>query len=618
MLLHWPIIVSLAAMMAIPLVGQRIERYRVRYYGPTAERSYSPIAVRWHTIDRHDEVTYVGGAAWLADGNWGFVFRDAYAREYRDKAVPLPILTMTSLGLLVRLAGGAEAGLVLAQALSNALAMLMVYLVVLLAGRGRLLALVAAVGTVFTSQWVDFLLGHRSHFGTYFPINLIFPPEIAYISMNYSRVPFNGLTFPWLAFGVGAVAWLLTDRRKAAIVTAGVGIGVQPMVYPYFATSWLLGLPVLFGWLAWRRDWATAKALFAAGAIAAVVALPAMVAQWQFIQIPWHTDYYAAISYAMDLNTVPMLLLSLAVMAGAFLVRGDRMQATMAVLGAVMLGAWFSTQARHLTGYDMQIHHWNHRVFQPLLQVALFLAVGYGIRRLVGRYGLWDRWRVFAPTITGMVIVFGFMQMAAAAIHTSYGRTNEYIGADERAAYDWLRSRDGIGDAVVLSLSPETNHLLRPLVGSYNYIPLRFMSALPNAEVQERWVDAYRFYGVRASFFDSLMHPGLRVGAVFRRSEQDPVWSYELIRSMFSSFNLQFSGPEYALPDTVRADMNERFASIADPDSALRRFGVDYVWQGAYERGIGLDSLEAFRNVEPVFARGSVRIYRVSQPVAGE
>ena len=302
---HWPIIAALAVMMAIPLAGQRVERYRVRYYGPTTERSYTPIALRWHTVDRHDEVSYLGGAAWLADGNWSLVFRDSAAREHRNQVVPLPILTMTLLGMLVKLAGGAEAGFVLAKVLSNALAMLAVYIVVLLAARGRLLALVAAVGTVFTSQWVDFLLGHRSHFGTYFPINLVFPPETAYISMNFSRVPFNGLTFPWLIAGVGAVAWLLADRRKAAMVAAGVGIGVQPMVYPYFATSWLLGMPVLFGWLAWRRDWAKAKVLLAAGAIAAVVALPAVAAQWQFAQIPWHTDYYAAISYAVDLNTLP-------------------------------------------------------------------------------------------------------------------------------------------------------------------------------------------------------------------------------------------------------------------------------------------------------------------------
>ena len=217
-----------------------------------------------------------------------------------------------------------------------------------------------------------------------------------------------------------------------------------------------------------------------------------------------------------------------------------------------------------------------------------------------------------------MIVVFGFMQMAAAVIHTAYRSENEYIGADERAAYNWLRSQDDIGDAVVLSLNPEVNHLLRPLVGSYSYLPLRHMSMLPNSEVEERWVDAYRFYRVRPSFFDSLMHPGLRQGVAFGRSERDPVWSYELIRSMFSCYHLQYSGPTYELPDTLRTELNRRFAAIADPDSALRRFDVDYVWQGAYERSIGLDSLDAARNVQPAFARGSVRVYRVPGQAAGE
>ena len=58
-----------------------------------------------------------------------------------------------------------------------------------------------------------------------------------------------------------------------------------------------------------------------------------------------------------------MLLLSVAVIGGAFVVKAERLRSTMVVLGAVMLGAWASTLARHATGYDMQIHHWNHRVF---------------------------------------------------------------------------------------------------------------------------------------------------------------------------------------------------------------------------------------------------------------
>ena len=609
---HWPILLALGAMMALSFTGQRIERYRITYFGPVQERSYSPIAVRWQMIDRHDEVSYLGGATWLADGNWRCVFRDTATWEYRESVVPLPILTMTLLALLVKIAGGAEAGFVLAQILSNALAMLVVYVLVYRATGGRLLPTLSAILLIVASPLTNLLLGHRGETGMFFPISFIFPQQITYLSMNYSRIPFNGLTFPWLAACVAAFAWMLEKRSWPAIVTAGVLLGVQPMTYPYFATSWLLGLPVIFLWLAVRKDWPGLRTLMATGGVAVIAAFPALLSQWEFMKVPHHADYYEAISYAFEMSTAPMLIISLLVLGGSFLIRPKGWSITLLVTGSVMLGATLSMLMRHVTGYDMQIHHWNHRVFQPMFQIAACLGAGYLIRQLVNRKRAWSRWRVAGPVLAGMLAVFAFMQMAAAVIHTAYHRQHAYITPDERAAYDWLAGQD-TQNKVVLALSPEVIHMLRPLTGSYSYLPFRHMSMLPNTEVEDRWVNGFRFYGVRESFFDSLMHPGLRKGAAFRRGIRDPEWSYELVRSMFTCFHLQHKCPTYALPDSLRLALCEEFRSISNPDSAMRTFHADYVWQGAYERSIGIDSLERNRNITPVFEQGDVRVYRVAE-----
>ena len=95
-----------------------------------------------------------------------------------------------------------------------------------------------------------------------------------------------------------------------------------------------------------------------------------------------------------------------------------------------------------------------------------------------------------------------------------------------------------------------------------------------------------------------------------------PPWWYERTTIHNVLFHKRFrklGGTDkfYVFPDSVKADLRRRFAEVSDPEAAFRRFRVDYLWQGPYERAMGIDSLESARNVELAFEVGRVRIYRV-------
>ncbi len=99
-------------------------------------------------------------------------------------------------------------------------------------------------------------------------------------------------------------------------------------------------------------------------------------------------------------------------------------------------------------------------------------------------------------------------------------------------------------------------------------------------------------------------------------SAEKPPWWFERTTYHLPMFLYRFrkstrSDAPYAFPDSVETQLRQRFAAIEDIESALRRFHVDYIWQGPYERDVGIDSLDNERNVEIAFENGRVRIYRV-------
>ena len=143
---------------------------------------------------------------------------------------------------------------------------------------------------------------------------------------------------------------------------------------------------------------------------------------------------------------------------------------------------------------------------------------------------------------------------------------------------------------------------------------------ISNAEVTDRWTAAARFYGMPEDTFYDIVAGESTTRAYRAKSAEEsaeaPPWWFERTTIHNTLYHKTYrtwgpGGGWYVFPDSVAAGLLSAFRSIGDPDSALRRYRVDYIWQGPYERAVGIDSLDLERNVELAFETGRVRVYRV-------
>ena len=617
---HWAIILVMAILMGTEYVGQRTTNFILKYRSYSRSKgSYSPLAVRGLPVGhRQDEVRWLAMAC-----RWAGRKADGNAYEYRHNPLPAPVVTIGGIGLCIRLFGPESADRLL-RVLILGLVPFSIYLVVFTASRGRLLALVSAVLVPTGSNILQSFPPVSGEIDLYKLVSTMFVPEASF-PVNLSRLPSNGITFPLLMCSVVTLAWALQRRTAKAVIASGVLLGAQAMIYPYFATSLAPGLLLLLLWLIFRREWGTAKALVATCVVALIAAIPAVLQQWQFAQSRYYPDYVNVVfthTTAWDSSAIAYLATVAILWTLGSFVPGE-WQRTYHLILATIAGAALCLNLQVITGIDMQHTHWVKRVITPLLALALCLFIGMATRRLVLRTDRTHWWVVISPVIAAIMVTFGVTKTVLACMERARSWADlEYLPFDDQKAYAWLDAH--APGSVVLSLDPEQITLLPLCAQTYSYLPERVTSSVPYREVAVRWVTACRYYGMSSSTFDSLIAGTNKVypDAPPEDWQEEPPWWFERSTIHETLFHGQFRpvGVQvpYTLPESVQTSLKQLFRSTVDPDSAIRTFRVDYIWQGPYERAVGIDSLNAQRRVKLIFESGRVRLYRVQPRDQGD
>jgi len=598
---HWVMLIVLSVVIGSLYMSYHVAWFITKYHRPREAiiGSYSPIALRDQKYGKNDQVIYLSQAAYLSDGHWGWKLGDPYVYEYRNTPTPVPIITATCIALVIKVVGNVEFAYILVKTVSFAVVLLSVYLLVFYATRSVQLALATSMLSIILSRPAE-LIFEFANVNTFSLLQSVIPPSGSYVSRNFSRIPYNAVTFPWLLAAIGATARALDRQTRGAAIVSGIFLGAQAMVYPYFATSWALGLPFLLLLFVLRREWGMSKALVLSGAVGLVVSTPALIVQFQISHLPQYTDILKSLSsteMGFDWKSVPLLLVVVLMWGSGSLIPG-KWQLIYLITLSVMLGASLCLNLHYVVGYNLQSFHWNLRVFQPLFLLAICLLIGMALRTFLTAHGNTQRWVLAGPVITTIIVTYGIAKIAIDSITPAYETHSEYISYDERRGYEWLAQHAEHG-SVALSIGPQQILLFRLLARVYTYLPHRAISVLPADEAVNRWASACRFFGMRPAFFDTLVEHKVA-----------PPWSYEIDKTNYVIFHLTY-GYWADLKDSTRAYVRQKFDAVADPDSAIRQFRVDYIWQGPYERAVGIDSLEKVRNVELAFESGGVRIYRV-------
>ena len=617
---HWMVVALAAVALLAEVFGQQLSIHLQKYYvTPSIGSVPSSLAVRGMPRSRQDEVLYYTQAVRMFDGVFSGDTGDAFVREYSTTPRPLPALTFLGIGAFGRMIGDVDVAFRLLKAMAMLLTLVAAYGVVYLATRGTLSAITAASVVAWFPR-----VGELLHLAARGAVRIVGLADLAgdpltAIPTHVFRVPFTGLTQCMLLAGVVAIAWSIRSPSAKSIVVAGVAIGVQAYVYPYHLTTFALGLPVLLLWYGATRDWRAARAILLAGALGAVLMAPALLHQWEVSSLPSYGDYVMAVGTVtrqFDAQAIPVLLVLAALWAAGWLL-GGAWRGTYVTTLSLAAGAALSLNLHVVTGAEIQRWHWMEYIIYPLTALAVCLLSAMAARRAVVLRSRYAAWRKAAPVMAAALVVFvGTRVVESRVMYAEAYAPRAFLPADHVAAYRWLSEQ--VAGSSVVALGSEQIRLLPLMAGCYGYLPMGAVSPAPFGETVDRWIAACRFYGMSAERFGDLVR-GDTSRTLYNTlppeaSREGAPWLFESTTIHEVLFHKRFRSARslavaYSFPDSVQRQLLASFAAMSSPDSALRAFRADYVWQGPYERAVGIDSLEACRNVERVFERGRVRIY---------
>jgi hypothetical protein len=624
---HWAVILVTIVMAGTEYTGIRLAEFRQKYKHDVDRTTiYSSLAVRGMPRAHQDEVLYWGNVSALAGANWSIVPGDPYIYEYRNTYTPMPIITIGSLALIDRVFGDPSQAFNFVKIISIVLVTIAVYAAMCYAIGGVMTPLVSAVAVPLfwrLGQSIPLLRGTLT-------LDVIRPIEWLVERGNafdqFARIPFSVWTFPVLIAGIALVALALRRETLGPTILAGTGLGVQALTYPYYLTSWGLGLPLLFVWFGVRRNWRSALVLLAVGGISIVVGLPAIVTQLKVSHLPQYQDVLQRLG-KFDRNihwevAYPLAAFGLILLSGRW-VRG-LWNPVFLVATAVGFGSLLSMNLNVVTGIDLQGWHWYSRVTLPIATFLGVMIAGLTARQISVRRRMGLRWGYIAPVLAGILVSFAMTRYIGARI-SAYDMWSPYyvVSKHDAAGYEWLASRDA--RVATLSFNAEQIRLLQIYGRSFTYLPNGATSVIPHEETMDRFVAAARFYGLSDSTFANLI--GLNNNEILYNdlppaaSAVGPPWLFERSQIHELLFHKRYrkrGGGEraYIFPDSVKSDLMERIGRISNPDAALREYRVDYIWQGPFERAMGIANLDTFRDLELAFESGDIRIYRVLEYLA--
>ena len=619
---HWAVIAVALVLVGTEYVAQRITAFGVEYQSGMGEvAGYAPVAVRGLPYgSKIDEMSYFAVASHMFVS--GLPGGDPYIYEHRNDPVAVPYVTIGLLRALIGATPDVDAAYRVAKITVTCAALLSVYLLAVSMGGGVLLPLTAAAAVTLMGPIIArlplFDLGTNLYDGLVGVVG-----NWHGFTSQYSRLPYNGFSFPLLIACIWAVTSALDRRDRRSIITAGILVGLQPLIYQVYAFPWALGLIALFAWFILKREWPSVKVLVGIGVVAAIPALPMAYHQMQMSALPQYSDVmFAWASQHREWDSGGLVLMALsAVVWWLADRRAGRLRIGLLVMCGVCLGAAASLNLHVLTGVDFQRWHWTDRVIEPLLSLILMLLAGTALRDRVRRTPPFAAgWAAAAPVIAAVIVTFPLVKFVGARVETAVAWSKlELIPDDHRQGYEWLRD-NARRDAVVATLSTDQIALMPIRARTYGYLPYRWASVTSNAEVTDRWTAAARFYGMPEETFNDIV-AGESTTRAYRatsaeESAEAPPWWFERTTIHNTLYHKTYrtwgpGGGWYVFPDSVATNLLTAFREVSDPDSAFRRYRVDYVWQGPYERAVGIDSLDRERDVELAFETGRVRIYRV-------
>lgn len=261
---------------------------------------------------------------------------------------------------------------------------------------------------------------------------------------------------------------------------------------------------------------------------------------------------------------------------------------------ALLLPYFLVVNLQMILGFNPHPDHWYRELFLPIglsVMMILYAVSKRFISQKLFGYG-------FVAGCFLITFVFGrsfYSQYLLSRAHAQ----NYIVSETYESGYQWLLAYTP-KDSVIGSISPTTNKELLLFTHSKPFLIDGFHTTVSDDEIWNRLMRMSVVFGITPPQFSSLLKDS---GILFYSFHNE-----FLERSFESSFT---NNAQRRLPRELHDKKLGEYEKMTTDALGTISFNVDYIFFGPREQSVGQDPVKSISNLEKVFEREDVTIYKV-------
>jgi len=555
------------------------------------KNSYTPLVAGLENVCgiTHDESLFYGAQLKaIFDGKSFFSDVDLY--EYKDVSNPFSTFPYFILGNFAKLLGSVERLFIFADFLFPPLIYFSGYLLILsLTGE----IIVSIFGSILLIFGMDFFRsvfaivkawsGYHYAFWN-FPLNN---------PLSLSRLINPEFTFPFFLLALFLLHRGIKEKSLLYSICSGIFLGLLFHSYLYFWTFYLAGSSILFLCFLFKRDSQRVKIILLAVGIGILISIPYFLKQLEFSKFINHDDILSR--YGLIKGRFVGWYSTLECLIAVFLlflltrVRNENFL----FLFSFMIGGIICLNLQLITGSTIQNHHWLFLTIQPWFIFILSFLIS-PLAKNQGELNSVKRIK-FSLILKFLIIFLLFSGLIKQIVYASRTYSTYTLTTEEKELFTWLKENSNRDD-VVLSVNRRINDLIPVYTDNKIFLPNGILTFASNKEIISRLIIALKLYGVEEAFL--------------RENLPKDEWGFHLFHVKYAQV---FYGKRETFPKEVLNNILVKYRSLSSDSSynILKKYRLDYIYLGSFERGISKNDFGDHLALKEVFNKNGNRLYKV-------
>lgn len=375
----------------------------------------------------------------------------------------------------------------------------------------------------------------------------------------------------------------LEDIKISRIFLAALSFGSVFYTDPYFLSHILVAYALLSAYLMFKKSFGQLKALILIALVGLVISIPYWVNIARLVSLSYFSEFIRRMGVY---NThQPQLLKFTLIGMFLFLFFYRKRDFKFYFLSALLIAAFLCMNQQVITGKDSESWHWYHFTAKQMTIIAIVVLIS----QRVNFQSIKRQWLIFALSL---IIVTGLY------IQLSYYKDSRDECQKKQFLYDaflWLNNHTEVDSVVMAS---ENVSLILPVHTHNNVYTVRwiFESVCPDSELMERFFIFCRLFSMDKDAMIAYLKSEPRL--CFGVKPDDPKYKDK---------------EDFFRANKVMENVSREYAYFQEQNiySLLKRFRLDYIFYGPYEKKISQIDPNKYPFLSKVYDKGDVQIYKI-------